>query len=657
MDPTLFNVEGDEEFVSSNMNKMFDYLKDKKTFCIDIETTEGYGKYPNEGLDPYTSKIVMIQVGDAFNQFIIDTRKYVDITLLKELLEDDNYTKVGHNLKFEYKHLKHTYAIELQGIYDTMIVDQILYNGVYGRRYSLAALAKVYLNKELNKGVRGKFLKIGSRPFTYNQLKYGADDIITPLEIKDHQKERIKKYDLSRCIRLEMDFIPVLGDIELVGMHFNKAKWIDLYDMNMGSAILLRRSLNTFMIDHRNLYFKKNPEFYSDQLDMFNPDPYVSMVNWDSPKQVTEVFRVLNICPEVKSKHTGKISYSVEANELKNLLEQRKKYLSTKKIELINAYLGYKVITKKCTTYGLDFIDKYVNPITGRIHSDYRQILSTGRISSSNPNLQNIPAEAAYRSCFDSPDNYKIVNADYSGQEQIILANKSKAPNILKFYEEGLGDMHSFVASKIYKKPFENYIDAIKASKTGIGLTKYREERIKERQTAKGAGFAINYGGNGYTISKNLNISRELGDEIYKEYFKAFPGLNNYFKYVKKKSLKDGYILIDHLTKRKYFFRAPTNFKETAAVERAALNFPVQGEAGSITKLAAIIFRKEVRRRGFNFVFITNLVHDEINVECPSNVAAYVAKILEDSMKQAGKYWCKTVPLTAKAVISDYWTH
>jgi len=260
--------------------------------------------------------------------------------------------------------------------------------------------------------------------------------------------------------------------------------------------------------------------------------------------------------------------------------------------------------------------------------------------------LQNIPAEKEFRSAFISPKGWKIVNADYSGQEQIILANKSQDKDLLHFYEQNLGDMHSFVASKIFPE-LKN-----------ISLTDIKKYHKNKRQIAKAAGFAINYGGNGHTISKSLGIPIKQGEEVYNAYFKAFPGLKKYFNIMAKKAHYNGYILIDPISNRKYWFKRPKTTKEKGDIDRLALNYPIQGEAGGITKLAPILFRRWILNNNLqNYIFITNIIHDEINLEVKEEYAELAALNLERCMKEAGAKWCKQIPLGADAVITNYWTH
>lgn len=270
-----------------------------------------------------------------------------------------------------------------------------------------------------------------------------------------------------------------------------------------------------------------------------------------------------------------------------------------------------------------------------------------------------MPSDPEYRKCFTAPKNHKIVNADYSGQENICLANVSLDPNILEFYDKGLDDMHSYNASKVFPEI------------SHLSLKKIKNEHSDKRQIAKSVSFALAYGGNGYTISNNLGVSPERGEEIYNAYFEAFPKLKKFFDKTINESMSRGFIIIDPITNRKFYFKEfdKLNFYKKnkqfskyyslkGKYERACLNYIIQGAAGSITKLAAIYFYNWIKDNNlWNKVAITNLVHDEINVECKENISKKVAKALEKCMIKGGKLWCTRVPLNAEAAITDYWTH
>jgi len=627
-----------KQFKSSTIEECYNYLKDQTVISLDIETTYKFGGiYDGEGLNPYLSEIVMLQIGTKERQYVIDYR-VIDVGILLSLLINKNITIVGQNIKFEYVHLLHNKKIRLNQVYDTMIVEQILFNGL-NPDISLKGLNEKYLNITVDKTIRAEFAYIGTKPFSIQQIIYGAEDILYPLLIREIQlKDAIEK-DVINCISLEMLFLEVLGDIEYKGMNFDTEVWKKTYEENLINYKLLSKELDSYIL---NKY--PTSKFVDKQLDLFSTDKK-TLVSWTSSKQVIELFVFLGICPKEVSKSTGKLSYTVNAKVLKASLNTINRNISEDKKILIKKYLTFKKAEQSCTTFGIDFF-KYINPVTNRLHSNYRQIVNTGRISSSNPNLQNIPAEKGYRSAFTAPPGYKIVNADYSGQEQIILANKSNDKDLIYFYEQNLGDMHSYIASKIFPELNNVSLDDIK---------KFHSDK---RQIAKSAGFAINYGGNGHTIAKNLGVPDSQGDEVYNAYFKAFPGLKNYFTKTQRIAHKLGYILIDPITGRKFWFNKPKNNKERGSIDRNALNYPIQGEAGGVTKFAPILFRKWILDNNLeNDIIITNIVHDEINIEAKEEYAELAARQLERCMAEAGNKWCTIVPLKANAVITDYWNH
>jgi DNA polymerase I-like protein with 3'-5' exonuclease and polymerase domains len=518
-----------------------------------------------------------------------------------------------------------------------MVVEQILFNGL-NPEASLKALNEKYLNIFVEKSIRLEFSTIGNKPFTVNQILYGPEDILYPLQIREFQLQDAIKKDVTNCVSLEMLFVEVLGDIEYKGMNFDTKIWEDNYIKNLANykSILLE-------LDEYVLTYYRDSEFINKQYDLFTSEERTT-ISWTSSQQVIKFFKYLGICPQAVSKTTGNLSYTVNAKVLSASLFTMNKDIPKQEKDLILKYLKFKQQEQSCTIFGTDFF-KYINPVTKRLHSNFRQILNTGRISSTNPNLQNIPASNEFRAAFTAPIGYKIVNADYSGQETVILANVSKESNIVKLILEG-GDMHCFVVKALHPELSDLSDDDIK---------KHHKDK---RQVAKAAGFAIQFGGNGHTISKNLGIPDEQGEEVYNAYFKAFPQLKNYFNKVQRESKQQGYILIDPITGRKSWFRKPKNNKEQGVIDRAALNFPIQGRAGSITKFAGILFRRWVLENNLqDVVSITNLVHDEINVEARDDYAELTARHLEESMVEAGLKWCVDVPLKADAVITDHWSH
>lgn len=626
------------QFNTSTIDECFEYLDDKAVISLDIETTQKFGGiHKGEGLNPYLSEIVMVQIGDLDRQYVIDYR-VEDISKLIPLLTDPDMLIVGQNIKFEYLHFLHNEKIRINNMYDTMLAEQILFTGLRPDA-SLKGLNNKYLNIDVDKDTRLEFLTIGDRPFSDKQIIYGAQDILYPLLIRERQLEDAIRKDVTNCFKLEFLFVEVLGDIEYKGMHFDTDVWTNTYENNLKELLELQKELDDYVIEHFG-----SSKFIDNQLDMFDASVKTN-ISWSSSKQVIGFFNYLGICPEEVSKTTGKLAFTVNGQVLSASLNTFNKYIEEHKKGLIKLYLKYKKKGQSCTTFGTAFF-KHINPVTNRLHSSYKQILNTGRISSSNPNLQNIPADDSFRGAFTAPPGYKIVNADYSGQEQIILANKSMDKDLIYFYEQGLGDMHSYIASKIF--PELNH----------VSLSDIKRYHKDKRQIAKSAGFAINYGGNGHTIAKNLGIPDKQGDDVYNAYFKAFPGLRHYFTSVQSAAHKLGYILIDPVSGRKNWFHKPKTSKDKGAIDRTALNYPIQGEAGGITKYAPILYRQWILQNDLQDVIaITNIVHDEINVEVREDYAQLAADNLERCMSEAGDLWCKTIPLKASAVITTFWTH
>jgi DNA polymerase-1 len=400
-------------------------------------------------------------------------------------------------------------------------------------------------------------------------------------------------------------------------------------------------------------------------------------VNWNSPSQVVEFFEAIGVNTTVVEKGVKK--QTIEANHLIKFVD---------KYPIIKTYLSFKEAQKDIGTYGYNWIEQ-INPVSGRIHTQFKQLMNTGRLSSGgksgdvkNFNFQNIPSDQETRSCFVAAEGNTLVGCDYTGQEQIVLVNKCLDKNLLEFYDKDLGDMHSFVASKMY-----NELD-------GMDLNDIKKKHKDKRQSAKVAGFAINYGGSGIGIADQLGLSVEQGQHIYDSYFKAFPGLKSYFDEAKKFGVENGYVLISPVTGKKSYVdyydefsklknemnkdfwdrykqmknsNTPTAremkekvsqfFRKRGDIERMSLNYPIQGESAEITKLACVYFwTKYLVPNNLLFkVLIVNIIHDEILVETPEEIAQQTAAQLEKAMVDAGAKFCKRVPLKADPCIAPYW--
>ena len=719
--PVNENYSGRIEYCS--IEQCYGCLKDQTEIGIDIETTRKYpkGKY-NEtvyegGLDPYLSLTIMLQLGTKDNIYVIDTRA-VDITPLLPLWENKERLWLGHNLKFEAKHLLHNYGIIFYKIYDTMLVEQIQTNGLQ-LGYSLEKLAGRHLgikpvekqgdlfkqrNEDddedeqayIDKSIRMGFLTIGDRPFTEAQILYGADDILYPIEIRKRQRLGYMGYNPKQVVDIENEFCLVLADIELKGITFNKQQWLDTYDKNLLVFNSRKKKLDDWVIQN----FKNNSKFCSPP-DLFDPNPKC-LIEWSSSKQVVALMKELGYCPQEKSKSTKYLEYTVGAKALLKLLPAKYKEFYSEgketdivdpKKDLILNYLLFKTSEQACTTFGKDFL-KYVHPITGRLHSSYRQIINTGRMSSKNPNLQNIPAEADYRKAFIAPDGFALLNADYSSQESRVLAEVSGDEAMINFFNDGHpihgSDYHCFTATKMF---------SLMRNDPNLIITK--KTHPDERNAAKSISFKIAYGGSAHTLKDDFGVEEDVAQEFIDSYMKAFPALDNYFKAGREKAVKWGYVDIvpdrrywepDHKRMEevrkqctKYYPRDYKDLPEEekvkfrkkltednpelkgmwseyyqlkGSIERCSQNYPIQGLAGSQTKMAGVLFRRyQIENNLRDKLYLTSLVHDECLSEVVKEMAEEGLKVLENKMIEGANLFCKKVKMGATGNICEYWSH
>jgi DNA polymerase-1 len=583
-----------------------------------------------------------------------------------------------HNAKFDLGFLYYQKIVPTK-VFDTFLAERVLTTGIDTARRSLDAVVYKYCKIELDKTIRGNIHREG---LSTRVIKYAADDVKYLHQVKRKQEVALEEKNLLKTMSLDNKFVRVLAYIEHCGMYMNPVDWQAKVDDDLKDLNTVKEILDQFILSNADKYAK----YIDNQLSLFD-EGITCKINWSSSKQVIEFMKSLGVDTLTKDKETGLMKDSVDK---KVLGPQKKKH------PIISTYIEYTECQKVVSTYGDNWFD-YINSITGRIHSNYTQIMNTGRLSSGQkgkpkqgvpqmPNMQNIPSDNRTRGCFQAQEGNVLLVSDYSGQEQIVLANKSLDKDLLAFYQQGLGDMHSFIASKIFPELSDLSLDEIK------------DKHKNKRQIAKGAGFAINYGGTGITIAQNLNISMEEGEEVYKAYFKAFPGLANYFKREKAQALSLGYIQFNNISGRKCFIpffeefqklheeiyktegfwddykleksrnsgifishfkpKVREYFMKKGDIERMSLNYPIQGTSADITKLAGIYFFEYLEKNNLIFkVLLPNVVHDEWIVECPEDMSEELSKVLQESMERAGDVFCKTIKLKAEPCVTKYWKH
>lgn len=638
----------------TTVEESLEYLNKLEWIGLDTETS---------GFDPYTTKLYTLQLGDNDVQYVIDLTT-IDINEYKELLETKGL--IGHNLKFDLRFLYH-YRVIPTKVYDTFLGEKTSRLGIESHRCSLAACVLrhcgVILSKEERLNITGRL--------TEGFVKYSAYDVKYLHELKDKQEFLQLADGTSVSIELDNKFVLVLAYIEYSGMKLDVDQWKAKINKVQTIADEAEAQLNQFILDN------KMEKFIDSQLDLFSSSTKVN-VNWNSPSQVVEFFQALGVNTKVVEK--GKTKDTIEANHLV-------KYSS--KYPIIELYLKFKGAQKDIGTYGQNWIDQ-INPVSGRIHTQFKQLMNTGRLSSGgklgdvkNFNFQNIPSDQETRSCFVAEEGNLLISCDYSSQESVVLVNQCLDPSLLEFYDRGLSDMHSFIASKMFKELNDLSLDDIKS--------KHKDKR----QQSKVIGFALAYGGSAKAISDQLQLTEQEGVDIYKKYFEAFPDLDRYYTEAKKFGIENGYVLLSKVTGKKcyvdYFeeFKAieqelknkefwerykqlknsdtPTAremkdkvsryFRKKGDIERMSLNYRVQGESAEISKLAGIYFWQDyiIPNNLFGVVKLVNIIHDEYLVECPESIIEEASNAIQGAMEKSAAKFCKRVKLGAEPAYAKYW--
>jgi DNA polymerase-1 len=658
--PKVRSLISGTNFILTSVEEALAFTNDHDALDFDIETT---------GLDSHKEDIKTMQFRNGEVVLLVDCLS-VDPVLFKEPLESK--LLIGHNLKFDLQFL-YSQRIVPTRVYDTYIAETILNLGDDLHKKSLDACALRYCNVVMDKTEQTNV----SREFTIPFLRYAAIDVMYLSEIKAAQEKLIAEKECKVSLELNNRFVKVIAYGEWCGLKLDANKWTVKSKETEKIGEEKKQILDRFIEDNNFT------DFLDSQMGLFGGSRVT--INWNSSDQVGQLFKSLGM--DISIKVDGVFKESVAEDNIR-------KYAND--YPIVKTYLEYKEMQKDLSTYGYNWL-AMIHPITGRIHTDFRQFVNTGRMASgrrgdkTKPNLQNIPSDEETRSCFVAEDGNVIIGCDYSQQEQVVLANKSLDPNLLEFFDQNIGDMHSFVASKMYANPNSSlFVPEME----GLSLKEIKSKFPELRNKAKMAGFTINYGGTGEGMASKLNVSKEEGVAIYNSYFEVFPKMKQFFDESKKEGIQKGYILISRVTGLKHYIKNYAEFKKDmdsmdkefweryrkiknaftptamelkhrvkrffsrlSDLEKASLNYPIQGESAEMTKLAGVYFfeRYLVKEDRLFTVKIINFVHDELLVEAPEDIQDEVSENLKKAMLDAADKFCKRVRMSATPTISTYW--
>lgn len=622
------------------------------------------------GLDPYTKELLTVQLGCAEFQVVIDCTS-VDIHLFKEYMENPQRMFLGWNIKFDLKFLYHQRIVPLR-VYDGYLAEKLLWLGYPAGMHemSLKAASINYLGVDMDKSVRGKIIQTG---LTEDVIVYAAGDVSYLGKIRDKQLIELEKKGLLKAIDFENEFVKCLAYIEYCGAKLDVDKWKIKMATDLNNLEKYEAELNEWVeeSEYSSKYCSVNIQ--GDLFNGFDTKPRCH-INWTSPQQVIPLFEELGLNLKVLDKKTKHYKKSVDIKVVEP---------QASKSPLIPIYIKYKKAAIIVNTFGQKFLN-LINPVTGRIHANFNQLgTDTGRLSSTEPNLQNLPHDAQTRACFVSDKGNRWISADYSGQESYLMASMANDEAMLDELINGSGDLHSLTAKMVFQQiPRDMPLKDIKKNFKDL------------RQEAKGYEFCFNYGGQDSTLIRNYGLDAKRAKEIYENYMSGFAGLKRYQDFRRVDVMRKGYILLSKITGHKAYIYDYDELKmqmekqddpdfwayyremkqenpecdtvqgvrrlarRKAESEKQSINYPIQAAGALCFKLASIKLFNWLLKNGLLFkVKYCIPVHDEINLEASDEISEEVADILVKCMVSAGKPFCTRAHLGADVEIGDHWIH
>ena len=593
-----FSAPGLYRTISSldELSTLFQQARNAGKVAFDTETTD---------LDPFQAKLVGFSLSFELGKaFYVPVRaptgglsEGATLPLLEKFLSDPAVRIIGQNLKFDYKLLR-LLGIQLPMHFDTMIAAWLLDSGE--GTYNMDRLAEIYLSyRTLHYNeVVPKGLTFAEVPLDL-ATRYAAEDADITYRLYRVLEPLLKERNLEHLFyTLEMPLVPILGDMELEGIRLDTSV-LDSFGLE------LEKEIDRIQ---RQIYHLCGKEF-----------------NINSTKQLQEVLFIdRKLQPSRKTeKKTG---YSTDTSVLEELSQQD---------PVPELVLQYRLLQKLKSTY-VDSLPQMVNPKTGRIHTSFNQTgTATGRLSSKDPNLQNIPIRdeegRRIRSAFIPREGWKFLSADYSQIELVILAHLSGDPGLCEAFQAG-SDVHRRTGALIFGVP---------------------EDQVspEQRRVAKTINFGVMYGMSSFRLSRELGIPRKEADRFLEFYFRQYPRIQTFIEETIRKAEESGKVStilgrerpVPHITSR--------NKTEKMAAERIAINTPIQGSAADMVKLAMIRIVEKLKEARLNTRLILQ-VHDELIFEVPPEELDTVKELVQKEMEQV---YPLRVPLRVSIEIGSSW--
>jgi DNA polymerase-1 len=624
----------DKDIRMASIQDCLEYCRGIEEICIDTET---------EGFDSHSKKVISMQLGDYNNQYFIDWSS-IDPSVFISLFTDKTKTFIFQNAKFDLQFLYHN-NLTVENIYDTFLAECLLTAGYSDsdRDVSLKGIAKKYLDVELDKEIRGK---IHSEGISDRVIIYGCNDVKYLGKIKELQLLKIKEYELENVLNLENEVVKVFAKMEYTGVRVDVNKWTSIADkaskirddIEVEMDALIYKLGTKHLPDTNSL--TKYCRIYKQGNLFFDDVERDTIINWKSNSQKLQLLKELGL----------------DVDSVGDIIMQRNK----NNHPIVPLLISYSKHNKLADAFGMNFL-KHINPNTGRVHYNVWQILATGRISVSEPNLNQIPSHGDFgkeiRSAFISRDGYKIVGGDYSGMELRIIAEFSQDPTWIDAFNNG-EDLHSKLCAMTFNIPIEDVKKPFPPKPT-----------FTYRDVQKTLNFGLSYGMSEYKLADTIQISVDDAKKLIKKFFSRVPAVSNFLTQLGELGKTRGYIRTGNPYRRirffpewKTYFRnyknerlQGTDFKDLGSIERKSKNSPIQGTNADVIKRALCLVQKEIDTNNYP-VNILLSVYDEIQTECREDFAEEWCKRLEILMVQAAQESIKTVPIIAECSINDCWT-
>lgn len=597
-------------------------------------------------LDPYTATLLLIQLSIGEEIYVINTGKVERRSLLYlvKLLKETNILCIGHNIKYDMKMIYHNFRVLLTNIFDTMLAEVLQKPGVAKPFNSYAFVVKKYMGIDLPKTTRDEFIGKTDFEFSEKQLLYAANDVRYLVPIMERQSKLLQANQGKKIWELEMRLEPVVAMMEYQGVLLNATRWKGL----TGESERLAHEYSVKLQNYLAMHFDTIAGNYENALEAAN-NLYIPTKTKMRKAEREHLASVVTrdeilgaIIPLINMNSSKQSTNILQKLGIKTKTSNQKELTKFKGHEFIDLLFSMRRYFKAGHAFGDEFINA-INPVSGRIHSNYEQaVAKSGRFAGRGPNLQNIKAETTYRSCFLARPGYLYFTADYSQIELRIMAEISREPLMIEAFQRG-DDLHKLTASIIFNKPFDKVTSA-------------------ERGKAKNVNFAVIYGITEYGLQRQLGWTLEQGKLYLDRYFNKYTTLAEFIKGAGSRVIREAYSIT--MYGRKRYFTLPRKLMRRdlfliKKIQRQGVNHIVQGTAGDMLKLQLCYmfyknpFDKDIERPE-NFR-ILQTTHDECAGEFREGKEEEVREFIGRCMEDAAKPFLHDVPVDYNIEIDKCW--